>query len=91
LADQKSAQDKKQFYAVKAAMAEEAERFAKMRIEHNEAVRADDHQDSDSPEQIETEDARGCARTHDRWIEGSAFDGKESRRSRRTNIERLSV
>ena len=90
LADQESAQDKEQFHAVKTAVAEEAERVAKMRVEHDEPVRADHHHDGRGPEKIETEDAVGGTRIH-RWIERSALDGKKSRRSCQINIERRSA
>ena len=59
LADEKTAQHEEQFDAVEAAMPEDAERIAEMRIEHDEAVRADHHHDGRGPEKIETEDAIG--------------------------------
>src|SRR5205807_6420593 len=52
LADEKSAQDEEQFDAVEAAVSKDAERVAEMRIEHDEAVRADHHHDGRSPEKI---------------------------------------
>src|SRR5205814_9641480 len=87
LADEKTAQDEEQFDAVEAAVPEDAERVAEMRIEHDEAVRADHHHDGHGPEKIETEDAVGGMGRH-RWIERSVLDGKKSRRSRQINIAR---
>ena len=77
LADEKTAQDEEQFDAVETAMSEDAERIAEMRIEHDEAVRADHHHDGRRPEKIETEDAVGL-----RFAANSLRSGRHEIRKR---------
>ena len=56
LSDQKSAQDKKQLHAIKAAVTENTEGFSEMRVEDDEPMRANHHHDGRGPKQIEAED-----------------------------------
>ena len=85
LADEKPAQDEKQFDAVKAAVAENGERIAEMRVKHDEPMGADDHRDGRGPEQIEAEDAASGA-AH-RWIERSALDASSRRTAKETSSD----
>ena len=57
LSDQKSAQDKKQLHAIKAAVTENTEGLSEMRVEDNESMRANHHHDGRGPKQIEAENA----------------------------------
>ena len=70
LADQKTAQDEKQFDAIKPAMTEDAKDAAEMRIEHDKSVRTDHAHDRGGPEQIEAEDAIGRGFLGDRMGSG---------------------
>src|SRR4051812_8743267 len=59
--DKESAQDKEELDSVKAAMSQNAEQIAKVRVKNDKAMGADHHQDGRGPEKIETEDPAACA------------------------------
>jgi len=56
-ADEESTQDEEKLDAVKAAVPEDRERSAEVRVKDAEAMGADHHHDGSGPEEIEAEDA----------------------------------
>src|ERR1700730_10278022 len=61
-----------------------------MRVEHDEAVRADHHHDRRCPEQIEAEDARNLHRSFFRWPTISLSQVRRSTRVRCFSKPRVS-
>ena len=93
LPDQEAAQDEKQFHAVEPAVTEDREGVAEMRVEHDEAMGADHHENGRGPEQIEAEDAAGFARrlhAFFRWPTISLSHVRRSTRVRCFSRPRLS-